>query len=218
MIIRTKHLTKRFGHITALDSVSIGIGEGVTLILGPNGGGKSTFLNLCAGTYRPTEGVIRVFGGDPWADANVRQRFGVSFDPPALPKHRTGREWLEFLAEIRGGSTSDIIEAFSLGGFLDRRISTYSAGMMKRLSIASAFVGEPELVLLDEPLVNLDFDAIPEIVGLLERFASEGLSIVVVSHIWKPFLEFADRVVVIAGGRVKHDGSVEEVASALSLI
>jgi len=218
MIIRAKHLTKRFGHVTALDSVSVEIGGGVTLILGPNGGGKSTFLNLCAGTYRPTAGTVRVFGGDPWTDEEVRARFGVSFDPPALPRHRTGREWLEFLAEIRGGSISEVAEAFSLGGFIDRRISTYSAGMAKRLSIASAFIGEPELVLLDEPLANLDFDAIPEIAGLLRRFASEGLSLVVVSHIWKPFVEFADRAVVIAGGKVKQDGDVEEVVSALNLI
>lgn len=200
MIIRAEHLTKHFGHVIALDSLDLEIEEGVTLIMGPNGGGKSTFLNLCAGTYRPTAGTIRVFGGDPWANEKVRVKLGVSFDPPALPKHRTGREWLEFLAGIRGSPLSDIVEAFSLMGFLNRRISTYSAGMAKRLSIASAFVGTPELILLDEPLANLDFDAIPEIASLLRRFASEGISMVIVSHVWKPFVGFADRAVVMAGG------------------
>lgn len=100
---------------------------------------------------------------------------------------------------------------FSVTGFLDRRIGEYSAGMMKRLSLAQAFIGKPELVLLDEPLANLDFRGINEVSETLGRLANDGLNIVAVSHVWRPLMKFANEVVVIAAGRAVLKGSPEEV-------
>ncbi|GAB6135945.1 ABC transporter ATP-binding protein [Thermococcus prieurii] len=211
-MIVAENLTKRFGKLVALEGVNVEIGRGFTLILGPNGGGKSTFLNLCAGLYRPSSGRIKVLGESPWSNRRVKGRLGVSFDPPALPKHRTGREWLEYVARFRGSDNVDeVAELFSVKEFLDRRIGEYSAGMRKRLSLAQAFLGGPELVLLDEPLANLDFRGIREVAGVLEELKEEGLNIVAVSHVWRPLVGFADEVIVIAAGKVASQGTPEEI-------
>ncbi|NJE00542.1 ABC transporter ATP-binding protein [Thermococcus sp. JdF3] len=220
-MITAENLSKRFGKLVALDSVSVEIGKGFTLILGPNGGGKSTFLNLCAGLYRPSSGRIEVLGEAPWSNEGVKSRLGVSFDPPSLPKHRAGREWLDYIARFKGADDSDVLksaEMFSVTGFLDRRIGEYSAGMLKRLSLAQAFIGKPKLVLLDEPLANLDFKGIKEVSETLGKLANEGLNIVAVSHIWRPLIGFADEVVVIAAGKVVLKGSPKEVITQIEEI
>ena len=220
-MITARDLTKRFGRLVALDSVNLEIDKGVTLILGPNGGGKSTFLNLCAGPYRPSKGEIKVLGENPWSNDRLRRRIGVSFDPPALPRHRSGKEWLSYLAEFKGRSNNEVNEAaklFSVSGYLDRKIGEYSAGMLKRISLTQAFLGKPELVLLDEPLANLDLKGIREVAGTLRELAEKGTNMVVISHIWRPLVEFADRVVVIAAGKVVLEGTPNEVIPSIEEI
>ncbi|WP_297459062.1 ABC transporter ATP-binding protein [Thermococcus sp.] len=220
-MITARDLTKRFGRLVALDSVNLEIDKGVTLILGPNGGGKSTFLNLCAGLYRPSKGEIKVLGENPWSNDRLRRRIGVSFDPPALPRHRSGKEWLSYLAEFKGLSNNEVNEAaklFSVSGYLDRKIGEYSAGMLKRISLTQAFLGKPELVLLDEPLANLDLKGIREVAGTLRELAEKGTNMVVISHIWRPLVEFADRVVVIAAGKVVLEGTPNEVIPSIEEI
>ncbi|NJE04067.1 ABC transporter ATP-binding protein [Thermococcus sp. MV11] len=220
-MITAKNLTKRFGRLVALDSINLEIDGGLTLILGPNGGGKSTFLNLCAGLYRPSKGEIRVLGEKPWSNDGLRKRIGVSFDPPALPKHRTAREWLTYIAEVKGLDGEEVIKAaelFSAEKYLNRKMGEYSAGMLKRISLAQAFLGKPELVLLDEPLANLDLEGIKEVAGVIGELAQKGTNMVVVSHIWRPLVEFADRIVVIAAGRVVLTGTPEEVVPEIEEI
>lgn len=220
-MITARNLTKRFGKLVALNSVDLKIDGGLTLILGPNGGGKSTFLNLCAGLYRPSSGEIRVLDENPWSNERLRKRMGVSFDPPALPKHRTAREWLGYLAEVKGLNEDEVVKAaelFSAVGYLDRRMGEYSAGMLKRISLIQAFLGKPELVLLDEPLANLDLEGIKEVSRIIGEQAGKGTNMVVVSHIWRPLVEFADRMVVIAAGRVVLTGTPEEVVPRIEEI
>ncbi|ASI99929.1 ABC transporter [Thermococcus celer] len=213
-MVRAKKLTKRFGSVVALDSVDLEIPGGLTVVVGPNGGGKSTFMKIATGAYRPSGGCIEVLGKDPWRDEGVKKRLGASFDPPALPPLRTGREWLEYVSEARGGNGRDVTEAaetFGIEGFVDKRVRDYSAGMRKRVSLAQAFVGDPELVFLDEPLANLDLEGMKNVVGVIQRKHEEGLNLVVISHIWRPFLEMADYAVFIAAGRVQASGDPDEV-------
>ncbi len=219
MIVRAKKLTKRFGSVVALDSVDLEIPGGLTVVVGPpNGGGKSTFMKIATGAYRPSGGCIEVLGGKDLAGRGSKEASGgASFDPPALPPLRTGREWLEYVSEARGGGNGrDVTEAaetFGIeGGFVDKRVRDYSAGMRKRVSLAQAFVGDPELVFLDEPLANLDLEGMKNVVGgVIQRKHEEGLNLVVISHIWRPFLEMADYAVFIAAGRVQASGDPDEV-------
>ncbi len=220
-MITARNLTKRFGKLVALDSVNLEIDGGLTLILGPNGGGKSTFLNLCAGLYRPSKGEIKVLGENPWSNDGLRKRIGVSFDPPALPRHRTARGWLGYIAEVKGLNEEEVTNAaelFSAVNYLDRKMGEYSAGMLKRISLTQAFLGKPELVLLDEPLANLDLEGIKEVARVIGEQAQKGTNMVVVSHIWRPLVEFADRIVVIAAGKVVMTGTPEEVVPKIEEI
>ncbi len=212
MIIEAKNLKKHFGSIRALDGVTVDIPEGITLILGPNGGGKSTFLKLATGVYRPSAGEIRVFGEVPWNNGRLKARFGVAYDPPAFPQFTTGREWLTLFAESKGFGEEEVervAEIFEVKGFLDKRISGYSSGMLKRLSLAQAFVGKPELIFLDEPLANIDFDSMERVIEIIEEMKKTNF--VVISHIWEPLIPIVDWVVVIANGKLVLSGKSEEV-------
>ncbi|QDA31349.1 ABC transporter ATP-binding protein [Thermococcus indicus] len=218
-VIEARDLHKYFGPIRALQGVTVEIPEGLTLILGPNGGGKSTFMKVALGLYKPTKGTVRLLGKDPWRHPEVRKSIGVAFDPGRFPKLTTGREWLEFIARTRGANPDDVEKAARLFGIedaLDRRIDGYSSGMVKRLSLAQAFVGEPEVVFLDEPLANLDFESVAEIVGIIGKWKGRGRSFVLISHIWEPFERLADYGVVISGGKVYLKGEFGEMAGEIA--
>jgi len=217
-MIETRNLVKRFGKVVALDNVSVRIGEGVTLIMGPNGSGKSTFLRVVAGLYRPTSGQVRVFGGNPWRDVEVLKKIGVSLDPPAFPGLVTGREWLTFLARARGteGEVERVAGLLDID-YLDEKIRNYSSGMRKRLSLAQALLGEPPLILLDEPLSTLDLEGMKLVVGILKRLKGRT-NMVVVSHLWEPIYPLVDRVLVISAGRVVVEGDARELEGRIRAI
>ncbi len=211
-MIEAENLTKRFGSIKALDGVTVEIPEGANLILGPNGGGKSTFFKLATGVYRPTSGRIRLMGKDPWKDAAVKMRIGVAYDPVSFPPLISGREWLEFIARSKGYGGEEVERVAKLFGldFLDEITKNYSSGMLKKLAVAQAFVGDPELVMIDEPLANLDFESMGRFVRLLKEERGKR-SFVIISHIWEPLLPVVDRVYVIASGKLVLSGEAGEV-------
>jgi len=214
MIIKAENLHKYFGPIKALQGVTVEVPEGLTLILGPNGGGKSTFMKVALGLYKPTKGSVRLLGKNPWKHPEVRRDVGVAFDPGRFPKLTTGREWLEFIARGRGAGGEDVEKIAGLFGIedaLDRRIEGYSSGMLKRLSLAQAFVGEPDVIFLDEPLANVDFESVAEIVGIIRKWNARGRSFIIISHIWEPFEKLADYGVVISGGKVYLEGPFAEI-------
>nr|WP_297495946.1 ABC transporter ATP-binding protein [Thermococcus sp.] len=211
-MIKAEKLTKRFGKIVALDGVTVEIPEGFNLILGPNGGGKSTFFKLATGVYRPTSGRIRLMGKDPWKDAEVKGKIGVAYDPVSFPPLISGREWLEFIARSKGYDENEVkrVEKLFKLDFLDERTGSYSSGMLKKLAMAQAFVGNPQLVMIDEPLSNLDFESMEMFVRLLRREKDER-SFLIISHIWEPLMPVVDRIYVIAGGQLILSGEKEEV-------
>ncbi len=212
-LIEAKNLKKHFGSIKALDGITVKIPEGITLILGPNGGGKSTFLKLATGVYRPTSGEIKVFGEKPWNNGKLKSRFGVAYDPPAFPQFVTGREWLSFFAQSKGFGEEEVervAELFEMDPFLDERVNGYSSGMLKRLSLAQAFIGKPELVFLDEPLANIDFESMEVVVQIIEGMRGNA-NFVIPSHIWELLMPIVDWVVVIGNGKLVLSGKAGEV-------
>ncbi|ASJ00558.1 ABC transporter ATP-binding protein [Thermococcus gorgonarius] len=215
-MIKAVELRKYFGSIKALDGLTVDMPKGVNLVVGPNGGGKSTFFKIAAGVYRPTGGKIRVLGKDPWVDADFKRKVGVSFDPAAFPPLMSGREWLSLFAEYRGGSVKDVADLLELD-FLDRRVREYSSGMRKKLSLAQAFLGDPELIMLDEPLANLDFDSMGKVVEVIDEFR-DGSSFLLISHIWEPLLPVVDRIYLISNGKLVAQGGRDEMAGRLKAI
>ena len=211
-MIKSEKLTKRFGKIVALDGVTVEIPEGFNLILGPNGGGKSTFFKLATGVYRPTSGKITLFGKNPWMNADVKLKIGVAYDPVSFPPLISGREWLEFIARSKGYGEDEVerVEKLFNLDFIDEQTRNYSSGMLKKLAVAQAFTGDPQLVMIDEPLANLDFESMWMLVRILRREKDER-SFLIISHIWEPLMPVVDRIYVIAGGKLILSGEREEV-------
>ncbi len=210
-MIRAENLTKRFGRIVALDGVTSKIPEGFNLILGPNGGGKSTFFKLATGVYRPTSGKITLFGENPWKSSEVKLRIGVAYDPVSFPPLISGREWLEFIARSKGYDENEVerVEKLFNLGFLDERTGNYSSGMLKKLAVAQAFIGNPELIMIDEPFANVDFQTMVEFLRIFKRLKNES-SFLIISHIWEPLKPIVDNVYVISNGKLIIQGEARE--------
>ncbi len=200
MIVKAHELTKKYRLIYALRNVSLEIGKGLTLIIGPNGSGKSTLLKIISGFIKPTGGSIKVFNKDPWREREkIITKIGVSFDPPRIPWWYTGKEYLEILAKTRGGSLWKVL---GIEKFWDRMIYTYSAGMLRRLSIASALAGEPDLVLLDEPFSGIDLKSYDEITNLLKELKEVGFNMIISSHIFRPLKTLYDNIYALDSGEL----------------
>ena len=210
-MIRAEGLTKRFGKLVALDGITVEIPGGFNLILGPNGGGKSTFFKLATGVYRPTSGKITLFGKNPWRNADVKLKIGVAYDPVSFPPLTSGREWLEFIARSNGYGEDEVerVEKLFKLDFLDERTGSYSSGMLKKLAVAQAFIGAPELIMIDEPFANIDFQTMAEFLRIFRRLKGES-NFLIISHIWEPLKPIVDNVYVISNGRLVVHGQAKE--------
>lgn len=206
-------VTRRFGELTALDGVSLDIAPGQILgLLGPNGAGKSTLLSLLQGLRRPSSGAVRLFGRDP-RDTAARARLGCTPQETALPPVLRVGEVIDFV----GGHfadrtpTAELAEEFGLEELLRRQTGALSGGQRRRLSVALAFVGRPRLVLLDEPTTGLDVDGRRALWDAIRRQHAQGATVVVTSHYLEEIEALAERVVVIADGRVVADDALAGV-------
>src|SRR3954463_5313749 len=206
-MIRTEQLTKRYGTHTAVDSVSFAVRPGtVTGFLGPNGAGKSTTMRMLVGLTPPTSGSSTVLGV-PYAQLpNPGRHVGVLLDASAQHPGRTGREVLSLGAALMGLPRSRIEEMLHLVGLTAdearRRVGDYSLGMRQRLGLAHALLGDPEVLVLDEPANGLDPAGIHWMRGLLRRFADRGGTVLLSSHLLREVEVIADQVVIIGNGRV----------------
>jgi ABC-2 type transport system ATP-binding protein len=216
-------LTHRYGDIVALHDVDLEIGEAELVgMLGPNGAGKSTLLALLQGLRRPSEGTVRLFGGDP-QDAASRTRLGCTPQETALPPTLRVGEVIDFVGgHFTGGHgagghgagrvpTTELAEEFGLTELLRRQTGALSGGQRRRLSVALAFVGRPQLVLLDEPTTGLDIDGRRALWEAIRRQRDAGATIVVTSHYLEEIEALAERVVVISEGRVVADDTLGAV-------
>jgi len=210
-VIEAEKVTKKFGSIIAIDSLTVEIPEGFNLILGPNGGGKSTFFKLVTGIYRPTSGKIRLLGEEPWKSSRIKLKIGVAYDPVSFPPLISGREWLEFIARSKGYHENEVerVEKLFKLDFLDERTGNYSSGMLKKLAVAQAFIGNPELVMIDEPFANVDFQTMAEFLRIFKRLKNES-SFFIISHIWEPLKPIVDNVYVISNGKLIIQGEARE--------
>ncbi|MFI2435220.1 ABC transporter ATP-binding protein [Streptomyces sp. NPDC018693] len=216
--IDVQDLTKEYGTHRAVDHLTFRVLPGrVTGFLGPNGAGKSTTMRLVLGLDRPTAGTATL-GGRPYTTLTEPLRHvGALLDAQAAHGSRTGRDHLRALAasnRIPARRADEVLEETGLAPAARRRVKTYSLGMRQRLGIAAALLGEPEVVLLDEPSNGLDPEGIVWIRGLLRRLADEGRTVLVSSHLMNETASYADHLVVVGRGRLLADTPLRDFIDA----
>lgn len=213
-VIELNDLTKRFGSVTAVDDLTLEIKPGlVTGFLGPNGAGKSTTMRLILGLDAPTAGQARI-DGRRYADlSHPLHTIGALLDAQAVHPARSGRDHLRAMARSHGISDRRVDEVIQLTGMTSasrRRAGGYSLGMSQRLGIAGALLGDPQVLMLDEPVNGLDPDGVLWIRTLLRSLAAEGRTVFVSSHLMSEMERTADRLVVLGRGRLIADQAMAE--------
>ncbi|MEU6204450.1 ATP-binding cassette domain-containing protein [Micromonospora musae] len=215
-MIGVENLSKRYGRHQAVDDVSFRCEPGtVTGFLGPNGAGKSTTLRMICGLTPPTAGRATV-GGRPYRELeNPGREIGVLLDASAQHAGRTGREALGVAAQTMGLDRREVAAKLELvgldGAAAKRRVRAYSLGMRQRLGLALALLGDPRVLILDEPANGLDPEGIFWMRGLLRDFADRGGTVLLSSHLLREVEAVADRLVVIGGGRIVAQGDKTEL-------
>ena len=215
-MITIDHLTKRYGAQVAVSDVSFSCSPGtVTGFLGPNGAGKSTTLRSLVGLATPTSGTATI-SGRRYADLpNAGREVGVLLDASAQHSGRTGREVLTLAAMVLGVGRPRVDEVLGLVGLAGKpagkRVGNYSLGMRQRLGLAAALLGDPHVLVLDEPANGLDPEGIYWMRGLLRGFADRGGTVLLSSHLLHEIEAVADQLVVISGGRIAAQGSKQEL-------
>lgn len=217
-MIEVSHLTKRYGATTAVDDVSFRIEPGrVTGFLGPNGAGKSTTLRMILGLDRPTSGRATVDGRPYAALPAPICSVGAMLDTRSIHPGRTAAAHLRSVADTHGlprRRVGEVLDLTGLAGVARRRVGTFSLGMTQRLGIATALLGDPAAVLLDEPVNGLDPEGVLWIRALARRMAAEGRAVLISSHLMSEVEQTVDQVLVLGAGRVLADTSLQELLDA----
>jgi ABC-2 type transport system ATP-binding protein len=213
--IEIRNLSRRFGQVLAVDDVTFSAESGrVTGFLGPNGSGKSTTLRMLLGLIRPSGGSA-TFGECGYADlAHPSSHVGVVIDDAGFHPGRTARNHLRVLATAGGHPQTrvdDVLERVDLARAADRRVKGYSTGMRQRLAIAAALLGDPDVLILDEPTNGLDPPGIRWVRDLIREHADGGGTVLISSHVLSEVAQFADDVVILANGQLRAIGPIDEV-------
>ncbi|WP_377642719.1 ABC transporter ATP-binding protein [Oryzobacter terrae] len=219
--VDVRELRRAFGPVTAVDGASWGAAAGeVTALLGPNGAGKTTTIECLEGLGRPDSGEVRVLGADPWrAAADHRARVGVMLQDGGLPTTVRPLRLLEHLADLYAGPrrVDELVGRLGIDGFAGTTVRRMSGGQRQRVSLAAALLARPDVVFLDEPTAGLDPHARLDVWALLREEAARGAAVVVTTHSFEEAERIADRVVIMAAGRVVANGTLAAVRGDRSL-
>lgn len=214
VVITTRKLTRTYGDRRAVDAVDLTVRRGeVYGFLGPNGAGKTTTLRMVLGLIRPTSGTATVLGR-PAGAPEVTARVGALIEGPGFYPYLSGRDNLRVMARYRGLGETDVhraLERVDLSARGDDRFRSYSLGMKQRLGVACALLGDPELVVLDEPSNGLDPAGMQDMRQLVRSLAEDGTTVVLSSHLLAEVQEICDRVGVIGNGRLLRESTVEDL-------
>ena len=213
-------LLKRFGDNVAVDHIDLVVPAGSFFgLVGPNGAGKTTSLSMAVGLLRPDGGTVRIFGRDVWADpVAAKALIGVLPDGLALPDRLSGREILLYLGLLRGmpreivaERADELLRVLELDGAEGTAVVDYSTGMRKKITLATALLHNPRLLLLDEPFEAVDPVSAATVRTILQRFVAGGGSVIFSSHVMALVERLCDHVAVIAKGTVVASGPLDEV-------
>jgi ABC-2 type transport system ATP-binding protein len=218
-LARAVEVSRRYGDVLALDRLSFDVQAGELVgLLGPNGAGKSTLVNLLTGLRRPTSGTVELCGGDP-RDPSSRRTLGVTPQETGLPSALRVGEVVDFVRAHFPDplGRAELLDRFGLGDLVRRQTGGLSGGQKRRLAVALAFAGRPRIVFLDEPTTGLDVEARRALWAGVREFHAEGGTVVLTSHYLEEVEALARRVVVIGGGRVLADDTVDAVRGLVAI-
>jgi ABC-2 type transport system ATP-binding protein len=216
-LLRLDRLTKRYPGVTALDGLSIVVPRGLVGLVGANGAGKTTLFRMMLGLAHPTEGRIEVCGHDVASDPiGVRSRLGYMPEHDCLPLDQTAADVVSTFGELSGlparaarQRASDILDLVGLDEARFRPIGGFSTGMRQRTKLAQALVGDPELILLDEPTAGLDPMGREEMLALVARLGTFGISVLMATHLLDDVQQVCDHVVMIDAGKLVVSGATD---------
>jgi ABC-2 type transport system ATP-binding protein len=213
--IEVRDLTKRFGRLTAVDHLSFSVEPGrITGFLGPNGAGKTTTLRMLLGLVRPTSGSATI-GGRSYGHLKAPQRVvGAALEATSFHPGRSGRDHLRVMADTSGVDKKRVDEMLELVGIpaaARQRAGGYSMGMRQRLALAGALLGDPQVLLLDEPANGLDPEGIRWLRMLLRHLSGQGKTILISSHMLAEVEQTVDDVVIIANGKLIRQGAITDL-------
>jgi ABC-2 type transport system ATP-binding protein len=225
-MIEFDHVTRTYGPKTAVSDLTLAIPRGeLFALLGPNGAGKTTTIRMLVGLLHPSRGAVRVCGHDLVKDSRAAHlHLGYVPDEPCLYDKLTGREFLWFIADMFGmpgrhaGERIDReIEHFELGEFADDLAESYSLGMKQRLVFAASLLHDPDVLVLDEPMVGLDPRSVRIVKDLLAARTREGMTVFMSTHTLAMAEEMADRVGIMVRGQLRFLGTVAELRDQMAL-
>ena len=213
-VVSTSQLTHDYGEVVALSGLDLEIPAGITGLVGANGAGKTTFLRILLGLLHPTNGKVSVLGSDPQASPlDVRGKVGYMPEGNCLPADQTAADFVAYAAELAGLPSGEArrrsSETLFLVGLEEERfryLSDFSTGMRQRVKLAQSIVGDPSLVLLDEPASGLDPEGREQMLGLISRLGDFGVNVIVSSHVLTDIERTCDWVVLLDGGTLVRSG------------
>jgi ABC-2 type transport system ATP-binding protein len=212
-------VSKRVSDTMALDDVTLSVGRGKCVaLLGPNGAGKTTLISLITGLRRPDRGRVELFGRNP-RDWRARQRLGVVFQEIGFPPHLRVRELAILVAAHYHGAVTpgDLLARFSLAAVAAREVGRLSPGQRRRLAVALAFAGNPDLLVLDEPGAGLDLQARENVWDELRKYTRSGGSVILTTHSLEEVEALAHAVVLLHRGHVRAAGAAAEIMASPEL-
>ena len=224
-VVEIQNLSKHYGEFVALDNLSLSLNRGSILgFIGPNGAGKTTTIRILVGLSRPTAGVARIAGADCVRElSKVRRLVGYMPDKFGSYDNMRVREYLDFFGAAFGiprrerrNRISEVLDLTNAAWMQDRYVESLSHGMQQRVGIARTLLHKPEVLILDEPANGLDPEARIEMRNILLRLASEGKTLIVTSHILPELSRICDKVAIVAGGKLRAFGTLQEVTRELS--
>jgi ABC-2 type transport system ATP-binding protein len=210
-------LSKRYGAVTAVHELTFDVPAGqVTGFLGPNGAGKTTTLRIALGLARATSGQALINGLRYEQLSRPRQTIGAVLESTGFHPGRSGRDHLRILARSAGlpaRRVAEVLDVMDLSPAADRRVRGYSMGMRQRLGLAAALLGDPQVLILDEPANGLDPAGMAVLRDLLRTLAGQGRTVLISSHVLSEIAQTVDRIVIISGGRLRFAGPLSELAT-----
>ncbi|MGD9055742.1 MAG: ABC transporter ATP-binding protein [Desulfobacterales bacterium] len=225
-MIELKELTKKYGDFEAVNNLNLSVYKGEVFgFIGPNGAGKTTTIKMMSGILEPTRGTVSIAGINMRdAPEKAKRKIGFIPDRPYLYEKLSGMEFLKFTADLYGvseetfqASAYEILKDFSLADWADELVESYSHGMKQRLIMSAALLHDPEVIIVDEPMVGLDPAAIIMVKALFRKLAGKGVTVFMSTHTLKVAQDTCDRIGVINKGRLIATGTTQELQRAANI-